>query len=68
MNILLCIGMTAEEWCEVANALSSKSARIARGEYGGSEENPGDDKKWISTLDAAYEKITNELDKKGIRY
>lgn len=60
--------LTEEEWCEVANAVSSKAVQVERGDYGSGPEEEGDDVKWVATLNSAYAKIAKELDKKGVTY
>lgn len=60
--------LSDDEWCELANALETKIALIERGDYGDGEENKGDDETWIATLRAAYNKIADELQKRGIPY
>jgi len=66
-NKTIKLTLTEEEWCELANALSSKALQVEEGRYG-EEENPGDDAKWAATLWSAYEKVTPVLDKEGVVY
>ena len=63
------LDLTKVEWCEVANAVSSKANDVRRGRYG--EPDPidvFDPEEWANELDAAYNKIAAELDKEGIPY
>ena len=67
-HVEVTVMLTEEEWCEVANAISSKAIQVERGDYGSGPEEEGDDVKWVATLNSAYNKITKELDKKGVTY
>jgi hypothetical protein len=57
--------LTRDEWCEVVNAVDTKSNRIRRGDYG-EEENAGDDARWIATLESAKKTRAEALDEKGV--
>jgi NTP pyrophosphatase (non-canonical NTP hydrolase) len=67
-HVRITLLLTREEWCEVANAISSKAVQVERGDYGSALEEEGDDVKWVATLNSAYAKIAKELDKKGVTY
>ena len=43
------INLTREDWCEIYYALETKVSALRRGVYG-SEETPGEDKRWVSQL------------------
>jgi hypothetical protein len=66
-DVTITLTLTEDEWCEVVNAVASKSTQIANGNYG-EEESPGDDEKWINDLDSAYDKLTKAVDAKGVVY
>jgi hypothetical protein len=63
------IDLTKGEWCELANAISSKASDIRRGRYGDrDEEEDFDPEEWAAELESAYQKVTVALDEEGIVY
>lgn len=63
------IDLTLSEWCEVANAISSKASDVRRGRYGDrSEDDDFNPEEWADELDAAYKKVCAALDEVGVTY
>jgi len=50
------IGLTREDWCEIYNALETKSQALRRGRYS-SEDKPGQDAEWIAHLETLKKTI-----------
>ena len=50
------ISLTREDWAEIYYALEAKGLALREGKYG-SEDEPGQDSKWLAHLDAVLEKI-----------
>jgi len=66
-EVELTLKLQLDEWCELANAVESKSRIVERGDYGEANEEEGyDPKQWARDLEKLYEKIAALLDKVGI--
>jgi len=50
------IDLTREDWCEIYNALITKSLIVRKGWYQ-PEDQPGEDARWIEHLEAIKRKI-----------
>jgi hypothetical protein len=48
--------LTREDWAEIYYALEAKGLALREGKYG-SEDEPGQDAKWLAHLDAVLAKI-----------
>ena len=59
--------LTEEEWCELANALESKTRLIERGDYGEGEKE-GDNEEWVAMLGSTLDKVAKELKAKGVSW
>lgn len=67
--MVISIDLTESQWCEVANAVASKVVRVRNGDYGDEDHADGfDPEAWAEELESAYNRIADELQKKGVAY
>ena len=61
--------LNKSEWCELANAVSSKASDIRRKRYGerAEEENFNPDE-WAEELERVYDQIAKKLDEQSLPY
>lgn len=68
-EIKLELVMTADEWCELVNAVGSKADLVENGDYGDPDPEDGyDPKAWAEELREVYRKVAAVLDKNKIVY
>jgi hypothetical protein len=66
-TISLTLELTADEWCELANAVGSKADLVENGDYGESDEDV-DVKEWAEQLRQVYRKVGAVLEKNKVTY
>lgn len=68
-KIEVTLELTESQWCELANSVASKAARVRRGDYDEDPEDDGDDAtRWAEELDETYSIVSEALDRKGVAY
>jgi hypothetical protein len=59
--------LTESQWCELANAIATKIDRVRRCEYEDMDDEH-DPEAWVKELESIYNRVADELQKKGVTY
>jgi hypothetical protein len=63
------LDLNESQWCELANAVASKSTLVRRGDYGDRDPDEGfDPEAWARELDEVYEHVALKLEERGMAY
>ena len=60
------LDLTESQWCELANAVSSKAHSVENGDY--DHEGECDNEEWAKELQATYDIVAKALEEKGVAY
>lgn len=59
--------LSESQWCELANAVGSKIALVRNNAYGELDDDH-DPEAWARELESVYNRIADELQKRGVPY
>lgn len=67
-EVSVTLKLTRSEWCELANALTSKAINVEKGDYDKDDDDDVDTEAWATELRGAYTKVAEELTKAKVVY